>query len=243
MIFFLIIILVYPALLVLIKPAPASLKAPPLTYSENFKSVYASILTGVFISFVFLLISDFTFINVNENLYGLLALNNDFENVVIWPLQAISHLFIHADPLHLLANLSGLGLASVYERRVGARRYFSVLLVGALASIPSFFFYPGSVSVCGISGGVFGLAAAYFTDEERLNLKEWVGAILAFFALVLVFTLADELKSMTRQTGKAPTIQMDHIGHVLGALGAILYCRLRPGKIRGVSQGENPPAS
>ncbi|WP_234912054.1 rhomboid family intramembrane serine protease, partial [Vibrio anguillarum] len=51
------------------------------------------------------------------------------------PLQLVSHLFVHGNLLHLATNVIGLGIASTYERRVGAKRYLSVLVVGALSSI------------------------------------------------------------------------------------------------------------
>lgn len=228
MILFLLATLGYLGTLLAIRPSPASLKATPLTFAENFKLIRASIVSGVFILFVFLITSDFGFLAINENTYALFSLNNDPEKARLWPIQAVTHLFIHANPIHLLANVAGLGLASVYERRVGARRFFSVLLVGSLASIPSIFFYAETTTVSGISGGVFGLAAAYFTDQEELTPKEWVVAILLFAGLATVFALEGEFKT---SAGDAFATRVDHIGHAMGAAAAIIYCRLIPVKL------------
>ncbi|NRB81724.1 MAG: rhomboid family intramembrane serine protease [Saccharospirillaceae bacterium] len=225
MIPFLISSVVYVFGLLLIKPAPNSLKAMPLTYAQNFKLIRASLCSGVFLLFVFLVISNYSFLVVDEHTYNLLALNNELENAILWPFQSITHLIIHANPTHLLANVFGIGLASVYERRVGAKRFLSVLAVGCIASIPSIFFYSDTIAVSGTSGGVFGLAAAYFTDEDELTIKEWGTAILLFAFLMFIFSLEGVFKSTSNES---MNIQVDHIGHILGALGAIIYCRFKP---------------
>lgn len=192
MILFLISNLIYILGLLLIKPAPNSLKAKPLTYAQNFKLVWASLCSGLFLLFVFLITSNYGFLVVDEHIYHLLALNNELEQALFWPFQSITHLIIHANPMHLLTNVFGIGIASVYERRVGAKRFLSVLAVGSIASIPSIFFYSETVTVCGISGGVVGLAAAYFTDEDELTIKEWSFAILLFTFLMFIFSLEEE---------------------------------------------------
>lgn len=230
MILFLIATVGYLGTLLVIRPAPASLKAAPLTFSENLKLIWASGFSGVLILLIFLITSDYGFLAINENAYALLSLNNDLEKASRWPVQAVTHLFIHANPLHLLVNVAGLGLASVYERRVGAQRFFAVLLVGSVASIPSIFFYPETATVSGISGGVFGLAAAYFTDQDELTLKEWFAAILLFAGLASVFALEGEFNS---DASDAFDMQVDHIGHAMGAAGAIIYCRLKPKRSSG----------
>ena len=228
MIIFIISALAYIGSLVLIKPSPTSLKSAPITYLENMKFVWASMFSGLIILSVFLLITNFSFLNVDENLYRLLALNNDTQQASMWPLQSITHLFIHRNIIHLATNIICLGLASVYERRVGAKRFLVVLLIGSLASIPSILFYSESVIIGGISGGVFGLAAAYFTDEKGLSTKEWIGAILLFAFIVFALTVESEFKTRSNDVFN---MEIDHIGHLLGALGAIIYCRLRPQRI------------
>ncbi len=234
MIPFLISSVIYVLGLLLIKPAPNSLKAMPLTYVQNFKLIRASLFSGVFLLFVFFIISNYEFLVVDEHIYNLLALNNDLEKALLWPFQSITHLMIHANPMHLLANVCGIALASVYERRVGAKRFLSVLAIGCIASIPSIFFYSEAITVCGISGGVFGLAAAYFTDEDELTIKEWGSAILLFAFLMFIFSIEGEFKNTSNET---MNVQVDHVGHILGALGAIIYCRLKPLRLTSYSNG------
>ncbi|MCJ8349056.1 rhomboid family intramembrane serine protease [Moritella sp.] len=235
MIIFLITVAVYVGLLIIIKPAPSSLKAVPITYSQNLKLVWASICSGVLILLIFLLTTNFSFIIVDENVFRTLALSNDVDQFLNWPLQSITHLFIHGNLVHLAANVVGLGLASAYERRVGAKRYFAVLLVGGLASIPSIFVYSENIAVCGLSGGIFGLAAAYFTDEEELTTKEWILAISLFLFLAIMMGLDSELKSSSNE---ALDMRIDHFGHLFGALGTILYCRLKPLHLARASTGK-----
>lgn len=222
MILFLISSLSYIIVLVVVIPAPNSLRANRPTYTENFKLIQASLFSGLSILIVFLVITNFDFITVDENIFSVLSLNNDKDRSSMWPLQTITHLFIHSHPIHLYSNVAGLGLASVYERRVGAKRFLAVLIIGSLASIPSIFFYSEIITVCGISGGVFGLAAAYFVDQDELSLKEWGGAILFFIVLASMLALEAEFKSAHFD------MKIDHIGHLLGAAGVILYCRLKP---------------
>lgn len=225
MIIFIIALVFYVGLLIFIKPAPRSLKSVPISYRENVKFVWASMLSGILVLLVFLLTTNFDFVTVDEDLYITLALSNNGDQFLKWPLQSITHLFIHSNLIHLAANVVGLGLASVYERRVGAKRFFAVLLVGCIASIPSIFFYSENITVSGISGGVFGLAAAYFTDEEELTTKEWLAAILLFLFLASMLAIDAEFKGRSEET---LDMKVDHIGHLLGALGAIVYCRLNP---------------
>lgn len=225
MIWFALTCAIYIGALVFYRPAPESLKGAPLSLRENFDQVKASTLTGLLLLLIYFIISRFSFKDVDEQLYNLLALNNIKDAAILWPLQFFTHSFIHSNVLHLLSNVTTIGLASIYERRVGSKRYMILLMVGSLSSIPSIFFYPSLGVSCGISGGVFALGAAFFTDHENISRKEWFYAFLAFVFLAVLFSIEGEVKS---PAGKQPTFQVDYIGHLLGAIGGIVYCRLRP---------------
>jgi len=225
MILFCLISSLYVGVLLFLRPSPNSLKAAPLTFSQNFRCIEASLFSGMLFLGIFFITSNFTFIVIDEKLYGLLALNNVLEFSYLWPLQLITHLFIHFNLLHVLTNVTCLGITSAYERRVGSKRFLTVFAISGLASVPSVFFYSTATSICGISGGIFGLAAAYFTDDENLTIKEWIQAIIIFICLAILFALEGELRSHSE---KNLQLRVDHIGHVLGAIGAIIYCRLRP---------------
>lgn len=223
MILFLSISAIYIGILIFYRPLPNSIKADPLSLSDNFSAIKASLFSGLLFLITFLFTSDLEFLVVNEKLYALLALNNTWELARYWPIQAITHLFIHSDLYHVAENVSGIGLASLYERRVGSKRFLAVLAVASVVSIPSIFFYPESTAVCGISGGVFGLAAAYFTDHNSLTTKEWFYAILLGAFLIVLFSLQGELISHPINYLQ---LKVDHMGHLMGFIGAIIYCRL-----------------
>lgn len=59
----------------------------------------------------------------------------------------------------------------------------------------------------------FGLAAAYFTDEDEFTLKEWVTAILLFAVLASMIALEGEFKSVSNEV---LAMKVDHIGHLMG---------------------------
>lgn len=225
MLIFAITLLAYVGALVLYRPAPECLKGTPLTLLENARQVKASVFTGVVLLFMHLLFTRLTFGDVDKHLHLLFGLNNLKAAAVLWPFQIFTNLWVHYNLIHLLSNVAGIGLASAYERRVGARRYLAVLMVGAIASSLSVFLYATPIIACGISGGVFALAAAYFTDHRQLSVKEWVYAIVSFLILAVLFSLND---GRTMPEHEALGFQVDHLGHLLGACAGILYCRIRP---------------
>ena len=215
MIFFIFALTVYVCALLIYKQSPDSLKENSLTFYENFKTIRASLFSGLLFLIIFLFVSDFKYLVINETLYKIFALNNYWELSKFWLFQVITHLFIHNDLYHLLGNVSGIGIASIYERRVGSKRFLIVFAVASLVSIPSIIFYPKGTSICGISGGVFGLFAAYFTDHKTLTFKKWLGAILGCIFLFTILSITTGFKH-----------NVDYTGHTMGAIGAIIYCRL-----------------
>jgi rhomboid protease GluP len=221
---FLIISVAYALTLLLIKPAPSSLKVQPLTFSENFHQVKAAFIFGELLLVIFFFTSDFKFININEQIFEYYSLPSNLYLSKNWLLQSVTHLFLHINFIHVISNVSALGLLSMYERRVGSKRFLIVLAVSSIASIPSALFYTNSSMVCGISGGIFGLAAAYFTDQKEITTKEWLQAILAFVVIAVVLAFVDEFKTSNINHH----FQVDYIGHALGAVGGIIYCRFRP---------------
>lgn len=225
MVLFFITVTFYGLSLLLYKQSPDSLKAKPLTLQQNFDQIKASFFIGIILLGIFFITSNFEFTVVNEEAYTMFALFNNDISLALLPLQLISHSFIHFDFMHLISNVSGIGVASIYERRVGPKRFLKVLVIGCLISTLSIFFYPKPTSSCGISGGVFSLAAAYFIDYKDLTFKEYVHALVAFVFLMVLFSVAAEVETAKNAHVEKLHYQIDHIGHVLGALGGIIYCR------------------
>lgn len=220
---FLLAIFAYAGFLILYKPAPNSLKADPLTLIENFRSIKASFTVGIVILVIFFITSNFNFNEIDEKLYMLLAINNIENSAGKWPIQMFTHLAIHINIVHILTNVTGIAISSVYERRVGSKRFLALLTIGSLSSIPSIFFYSEPIFISGISGGIYGLAVAYFIDDPKLTLKEWMYSLILF--LIITISLYIEVELAAKES---LGFKIDHIGHFLGALGAIIYCRLVP---------------
>ena len=217
--------LVYALTLLLVRPLPSSLKAEEPGFGQHVASIKVSLLLGLGLMGIFLLTSEFGFIETETGILESFAMSGGWWLEARSPLRVLTHWLLHIDIGHLIANVALLGLLSVYERRVGAQRVIAVLLASCLASSPSAFFYPESTVICGISGGLFGLAAAYFVDERALTTKDWLNGIVLFTVIVGLLTLSDIVHG-----AKANDLnyEIDHIGHLLGALGAIAYCRVRP---------------
>lgn len=213
----------YIALLTLIRPTPSSLRAAKPTLHQNFLSVRASLGSGLLLLTIFFFTSNHEFLELDKRVHEKFTLQNGHNEHEMWPATIFTHLFLHINLAHLLANVFYIGIASVYERRVGPKRFLTVLIISSLASIPSALFYPNNYAFCGISGGVLGLAAAFFTDHEDINLKEWAQAIVAFTIIFAAISFG-EMHKATKNTGLA--FQIDHIGHILGAVAAVLYCRI-----------------
>ncbi len=225
MILFAICALVYALTLLLVRPPPASLKAEAPGFGQHVASIRVSLLLGLLLMGIFLFTSATGFIESENEILESFALRGGWALDARSPLRVLTHWLLHIDITHLLPNVALLGLLSVYERRVGAQRYLAVLAAACLASTPAAFFYPESAVICGISGGLFGLGAAYFVDERALTTKDWLTGI-AFFAVIVGLLMLND----TLRTTKANDLdyEVDHLGHILGALGAIAYCRLRP---------------
>ena len=96
-------------------------------------------------------------------------------SVYFRPYQLVTHMFMHADIMHLLFNMFGVYFfGPPLEYRLGAKRFFGFYFLcgfGALAlhmivryfEVSSGMTYAGSINVplLGASGAVFGLLAGY----------------------------------------------------------------------------------
>lgn len=241
MIIFIIFLCLFTGLLCFIRPAPIQLRAPMPSYYENSKQIAGTLSLGILVMVLFWFMTDFTFLKTNHTLYTLLCLSLHKELLAYLPLQLISHSFVHFDISHLASNVYLLALLSVYERRVGTKRFLAVFIVACIAATPSVLFYPSGTAAAGMSGGVMGLLAGYFTDDEKMDFKEWSVALatLSLVSMFLTFRSIshEELSSSLEAIGK-----IDHIGHALGAIGAVVYCRFISAKKEQTVKEHNIPS-
>lgn len=212
----------YVGALLFIKPSPNSFRDKPISIKENFLAIKGSLFLGVLFLTIYLFISDFTFLEVDEDVYQLLALNNASDNN-LWIMQYFTHIFIHYNLVHVLSNVLMIGLLSAYERRVGLKRFLTVFFLSGYISGLSILFYGDNISSSGISGAVFGIGAVFFTDEKNLTLKDWIYAILSFVIIAIMLSARD---FMEMQKSENIDFNIDYIAHILGALTAIIYTRI-----------------
>ncbi|HBI36027.1 MAG TPA: rhomboid family intramembrane serine protease [Spirochaetia bacterium] len=216
-------LILYISILLLIRPYPSSLKSARPTILEHFKGIKATLILGVLLIIIFFITSNFKFISVDENLYYIFALNNIKDAIYLWPVQIVSHTFIHQNIIHLIGNVSLLGILSIYEKRVGSKRFLIIFVVSSLLSSISILFSHVPTATVGASGGIFGLAAAYFTDHDNLTIKEWLITVLGLIVLFIVLSIINEIQD---EFSKEMKLTIDHFAHFLGTLSAIIYCRL-----------------
>jgi len=222
MIYYSILLLIYIVMMVFIKPSPKSFKDKPISIKENILAIKGSIVLGILLLTAHLFVTKFTFLEVDSHLYNLLALHYPTSQDFLIS-QFFTNTFVHFNLIHLLSNLMFIGLLSVYERRVGLKRFLMVVLVAGLFSGLSILFYDVDNTTSGISGVVFGLGALFFTDEKNLNYKDWAYALLTFLFLATILSVRDFYEI---QKIENIGFQIDYIGHFLGAFGAIIYTRL-----------------
>lgn len=137
------------------------------------------------------------------------------------PWTAVTYMFLHGDPMHLLFNMMGLFFFGPrVEDRIRSRQfailYFLSGLTGALLSV---IFSPDS-AIIGASGGVFGvmLAFAWFWPHDRILI--WGVVPVPARVLVILTTI---IALWSGFGGMSDGIA--HFGHLGGYLGAFLYLR------------------
>lgn len=203
-------------------PKPSDLRAKIPGRWESFKQIQATFWLGVVLCITFFVFSEGAFGQIGEDWFLMFGVSNVETFTLRWFMQTFTHNFIHIDLLHLLTNLSFLGLLSLYERRVKAKRFLAVFLfAGAVSSISVLFVYD-PVITAGASAGLLGLGAAYFLDNSRLTVKEYVQGIGLVF---LVYWML----SIQSGSPKVELYQIDEWGHILGLIAGILFCKVFPG--------------
>jgi membrane associated rhomboid family serine protease len=138
---------------------------------------------------------------------------------LVRPWSAVTYMFLHGDPMHLLFNMLALFF---FGPRVEARilsRPFATLyfLSGITGALLSVIFSPGS-PIIGASGGVFGvmLAFAWFWPHERIFI--W-GVLPVPARMLVILTTIFALWSGFGGMGGG----IAHFAHLGGYLGAFLY--------------------
>ncbi len=158
-----------------------------------------------------------------QRFYGILMLNAGFFEGFFW--QPVTHMFLHANILHLLMNMVGLFIFGPHtEERIGKTRtvlvYFLGGILGGLAQI----ILAPAHGLLGASGGVFAVALAFLACQPDRRLD-----ILIFFiqpARIKARTLAFAFlgsSAFLAVTGIFAGI--GHVAHLVGGLTGWLFVR------------------
>lgn len=76
MVIFLLTIFAWFACLFFLRPNPSDLQTKIPSYWESFKKIQATFWLGIFLILIFFILSDSTFINLDENWFRILGVNN-----------------------------------------------------------------------------------------------------------------------------------------------------------------------
>lgn len=223
---FLLTILVWTITLFFLRPSPNDLQAKIPGYWECFKKIQATFWLGIFLIVTFFVLSNGTFVELDEDWFAILGINNVNIFVPLWFVQTTTHNFIHINLLHLWTNLSFLGILSLYERNVNAKRFLLVFLFSGVLSSISMFFLSTPTIAAGASAGLLGLAAAYLLDIPKLTFKEYLAGFGVIIFLFLIFSFSE-----SDRTVDSLSFEIDTWGHLFGLVFGLIFCKLFPRKI------------
>lgn len=218
MFWYLLLVIVWVGGLTLYRPKPESLREQPISYTNNLSKSKAALLLGLLFIAVYIITSSYKAIPLDV----VFALNNQMSFSAFTIVQLFTNIFVHFSLLHLLSNLSFLGLLSIYEKRVGSARFLKIFFVSAFFANASVLLYTEPVLSAGASAGIAGLAAAYFLDHKNLTNKQY---LLGFLSVVIIFAA---LQLETFLDAEELGMNVDFLGHALGFLVGALLVKITP---------------
>ncbi len=225
MIVFIVIAMAFVLPLALYAPQPKSLRKTGRPNLRNrLRSCAGTLTLGFILLFTAAALFDENFV-IDPDFMALWGLSRQgiLEHGLVF--QVLTANLLHMDLLHLVGNLSILMLLSAYERRVGWRRFGAVFLVAAaLSSAGDLLWIQPQTVALGASGGLCGLAAAYFLDYPDLTRSEWTKGLLFTLFIVGVYSFfSPAIKGVL-------DLKVDTAAHIAGAFTGAVYVHLvRPG--------------
>jgi len=218
---FLISIFIWGLGLFFLRPSPADLRESIPGYWESFRDVKGAFWLGVIFILAFFIFSGGAFYELEKHWLLILGSTNFEAFKPLWFVQAVTSNFININWQHLWVNLLFLGVLSIYERRVGARRFLTIFILSGIFSSTSVFFSSEVAVSVGSSGGLAGVAAAFILDVPKLKWREYALGLSIVVLLLGLSTFPDNdiewLKS-----------EVDTLAHFMGLLCGAAFCRCFP---------------
>lgn len=192
-------------------------------------NIKATLSLMAFITFIFALLCDESCIETLPLFKQTFGTNNIDGLSAVWLLKLVSNNFVHADIGHLTDNLILLSICGLYESRVGTKRFIKVFAISCLIASFSVLLIPWPIETSvGASGGIFGLLAAYIIDGKvsfkfksikgsRFSRIKFIG-IEYWIILIGYFSISHFL------IDGLSAGEVNYTGHLLGAIGATLFC-------------------
>lgn len=223
---FILTVTLWTAGLFFFRPKPSDLQAEIPGYLESFKNIQATFWLGICLTVTFFVLSAGAFDTLDEHWFNILGVSSFDLFTPGWFVSTVTHNFIHIDALHLWTNLLFLGILSLYERNVKARRFLVVFLFSGILSSVSMLFVSDPTISAGASAGLFGLAAAYMLDIPKLAPKEYLSGVVVLLLLFVVLSFTGD-----KGTTGSSAVTIDTLGHVFGLMTGIIFCKLFPRKV------------
>ncbi len=221
--FFILCAITFTALIIYINQYDIDLSKPLNKWKTTLNAVKGSFLLGL------VLIATHSWFNIDKTGIEFLHNKTAILTTIDWGLHRKSvfdgdywliftYLFVHSNLSHIASNLFGLVLLSPYEKRVGAARFLAIFFFSGCLSAFINLYAGEAITSIGASAGIYGLAIAYFIDRANIWKKKWIRALFICFTII---TLHHYL-SYGSPNGKSGT-NIDHLGHMFGALAGLLY--------------------
>jgi len=130
--------------------------------------------------------------------------------------QLVTHLFAHANFMHVMSNMLILLIVGPdVERVLGKKEFWKYFILSGIFS-SGLYFLSSSHPIIGASGAVFSVASASIIINWKLQKELWSIRLRNTF---FIFLIASELLDVILNTND----DVGHLAHVLGASFGILY--------------------
>jgi membrane associated rhomboid family serine protease len=147
-----------------------------------------------------------------NNLLALFPLNSEHFS----PHQLVTHIFAHADFMHVVSNMLILLIVGPdVERVLGKKEFWKYFILSGIFS-SGLYFLASSHPIIGASGAVFSVVSASIIINWKLQKESWSIRLRNTF---FIFLIASELLDVILNTND----DVGHLAHIFGVTFGIIY--------------------